>query len=150
MSPVGAATWLPAFAGRNNVWDISNGGLNFDVPNTGVAIHQKDLWLQITFFGPAPTVNPALFVFSSSGTPFTLIGGPIDTPLANGWVHQLTQWHIPVCPQAEHVTIQPLGVPLTVDQVVIDTECYAVPAPAAASLLGMSGLLALRRRRSRA
>src|SRR5258706_381990 len=34
LPPVGSATWLPNFAGRNDVWSLFTGGqLVFDVPN---------------------------------------------------------------------------------------------------------------------
>ena len=148
MIPAGGATWLPAFSGRNDVWDITAGALNFDIPNVGMPTHQKDLWLQVTFFGLAPVINPAIVVASSSGANFNLVGGPFNTILPNGWVHQLTQWNLPVCPQLEHVTISPgfAGAPMVIDQVVIDTQCI-IPSPAAASLLGLGSLTALRRRR---
>ncbi len=141
-------TWLPTLAGRNDVWGIFGGSLDFDVPNTGVATHQKDLWLQITFLPNAAIPFPTITVGSTAGL-FTQIGGPVYTPLANGWVHELTQWHNPICPSTERVSIT-AGIPgatFFIDQVVIDTQCYPVPTPGAASLISLAGLYAARRRR---
>jgi len=144
----GTSTWLPAFSGRNDVWDITSGVLNFDIPNTGNTANQKNLWLQITFFGLAPVIGPGIVVSSGSGL-FTQIGAPINTTLANGWNHQLTQWSLPTCPQMEHVTLSPgfTGAPMVIDQVVIDTQCI-IPAPGAASVLALAGIAAIRRRRA--
>jgi hypothetical protein len=59
LTPVGTATWQPTFAGRNNVWSVFTGGqLVFDVPNHNNPLHQKELWLQITYFAPAPITSP--------------------------------------------------------------------------------------------
>ena len=72
-----------------------------------------------------------------------------QTALPNGWTHELTQWTFPACPGVERVTIFPslAGAQEFVDQVVIDTLCAPVPAPGAAALLGIAGLVTLRRRR---
>jgi len=142
------AAWLPSFGGRSDVWDLAGGALHFDIPNTGVLTHQKELWLQVTFaIGPASPFPPAYSVAGPTGL-FTPIGGFI-TMLGNGWAHQLTQWAIPNCPPFERVTIQPAipAIQLVIDQVVIDTRCI-VPTPGTASLLALSCLCALRRRRA--
>lgn len=148
LTPGGGAGWLPSFGGRNDVWGLASaaglGSLAFDVPNTNVSQHQKDLWLQITYFGTAPSWTVA----GPTGV-FGLTAGPITTPLANGWFHELTEWNVATCPPFERVSISPntAGAVLFVDQVVIDTQCYPIPTPGGAALLGLAGLSLLRRRR---
>jgi hypothetical protein len=146
-----AGVWLPVFSGRTAVWDISSGSLSFTVPNDPMPPpHAKELWLQVTFFaGTAGVIPPALSVISPLG-PFGMIAAPAFTPLGGGWVHELTKWGITQgCPQFERVTIssgQP-GIVQCIDQVVIDTRCFAIPAPGSAALVAMGGLIALRRKR---
>jgi uncharacterized protein (TIGR03382 family) len=149
MTPSSGDTWLASAFGRNDIWAIAGGSLDFDIPNTGVQSHQKDLWLQVTFLSNAAVPPPSYAVTSSFG-PFIPIGAPIDTFLANGWVHELTEWHTPICPSTERVSFFPslAGAQVLVDQVVIDTQCIPVPSPGSVALLGFSGLVALRRRRS--
>src|SRR5207245_1900199 len=148
MTPSAGTTWLPTFSGRSDVWALSGGSLNFDIPNTGIQTHQKELWLQVTFLSNAAVPPPSYVIASSSGT-FTQIGGPFNTTLPNGWVHQLTQWGIAPCPVFERVTIFPstAGTQSFIDQVVIDTQCIPTPSPGTASLLALAGLCAVRRRR---
>jgi hypothetical protein len=148
MTPTTGAFWVPSIAGRNDLWAIAGGSLNFDIPNTGVQTHQKELWLQVTYLANSAVPPPSYAIASSSG-PFTMIGGPFNTNLANGWVHQLTQWAVPVCPPSERVAIFPglAGAQVFIDQVVIDTQCIPVPSAGTASLLGLGGLTMLRRRR---
>lgn len=148
MVPPPPANFFPTFNGRNDVWSLSTGaGLNFDIPNTGVATHQKELWLQVTFFALAPGGPPGVTVGSTAG-PFTQTASQI-TPLGNGWFHELSKWSTPICPLQERVAITPslAGTVVFIDQVVIDTQCFPVPAPAASAPLALAGLLALRRRR---
>lgn len=149
-SPLAPALWLPAFNGRTEVWDLTStgvaAGLDFFVPNTGNGINQKNLWLQITYWSPAPSGPPNVQITSGSGL-FTQLSSTITT-LPGGWVHELSLWNVPTCPQKEVVHIFPSGAPLFIDQVVIDTQCIPIPAPAAAAPLALAGLLAARRRRS--
>jgi uncharacterized protein (TIGR03382 family) len=147
MTPSVGAVWLPAINGRNDVWAIAGGSLSFNVPNTGNQNHMKNLWLQVTYFGAAPTGGPGYSVAGPSGL-FSPVGGPLVTALPGGWFHELTQWSTPVCPPFERVTIFPgaTGAQLYIDQVVIDTQCV-IPSPGSASLLALGGLVALRRRR---
>ncbi len=148
MTPTSGATWIPAAAGRNDIWQIAGGPIQFDIPNTGIQTHMKNLWLQVTFLSIAAVPPPTYAVASING-PFTQVGAPIFTPLANGWVHELTQWTTPICPPFERVAIFPglAGAQVLIDQVVIDTQCIPVPTPASASLLACAGLVSLRRRR---
>lgn len=140
-------SWMPTFAGRNDVWDISAGHLEFEVPNSGMVTHTKELWLQVTYFGgAAPAIGPGVSIAGPTG-PFTLLNTSTMS-IGNGWFHELTQWSAGQCPQWERVTITPstAGVITVIDQVVIDTYCK-VPTPGSLALLGLGGLCAARRRR---
>jgi hypothetical protein len=149
LSPLAPANWMPTFSGRNDVWNLNGtagaGGLDFFVPNTGVGTHQKNLWLQITYWAPVPGGPLGVQITSGSGL-FTQISSTV-TPLPGGWFHELSVWNVPSCPQKEVVHLFPMGTLAYVDQVVIDTQCIPVPTPAAAAPLTLAGLVALRRRR---
>lgn len=147
MSPSFGTSWLPSFGGRNDVWQIAGGSLQFDIPNTGVSTHQKELWLQVTFLANAANPAPLYAVASPSGL-FTQTGS-IITPLGNGWFHELSTWATPKCPPFERISIAPLtpGAVCIIDQVVVDTQCIPVPAPGVITLAACGGLIALRRRR---
>jgi hypothetical protein len=126
------------------------GQLVFDIPNDQqTALHQKELWLQVTFFAPAPIIPPGVLITDPFNTPFALTAGPFTTTLPGGWTHQLTKWSFPMCPGFEHVTLFPPqpGTTLFVDQVVIDTQCFQIPAPGPTALAALGGLVAVRRRR---
>lgn len=149
MAPSAGAGWLGSFNGRPDVWNLSGtSALTFDIPNTGNTTHQKEVWLQVTWFAPAPSPGPGYTVASATSGPFTQISSTLTT-LPNGWTHELTRWVTPVCPPLERISIFPnlVGTVVFVDQVVIDTLCYPVPAPGAASVLALGGLAAFRRRR---
>jgi hypothetical protein len=149
MSPSVGSSWLANFALRNDVWSLSGqGALSFDIPNTGNTAHQKEVWMQVTYFALAPTPGPGYTVASTFTGLFTPLSSQ-STVLPNGWIHELTRWVAPVCPPFERISIFP-GVPGTtvfIDQVVIDTLCAPIPAPGAAATLALGGLVAFRRRR---
>jgi hypothetical protein len=147
MVPTTGTNWLPALMGRNHVWDITGGSLQFDIPNTGNSAHIKNLQIQVTYLALAPGVTPGLTVSGPSGL-FTPVGGPSTISLGGGWFHETSLWTIGVCPPFERIALFPglAGVQFFVDQVVIDTQCI-VPTPASASLLALGGFCAFRRRR---
>jgi hypothetical protein len=147
MTPAPGSTWFPNFNGRNDVWDLSGGGaLVFDIPNTGNPNHQKEVWMQVTYFSAATLPPPSYTVNSPFGL-FTQISSQV-TALPNGWFHELTRWTTPICPTVERITIFPslVGAVTVIDQVVIDTQC-AIPTPGAAATFAIGGLIACRRRR---
>jgi hypothetical protein len=148
LTPLPPAIWHPTMMGRNDVWDLMStgvaAGLDFFIPNTGNSAHQKELWLQVTYWVPVPPVPIGIQVASGSG-PFTQVSSTI-TPLPGGWFHELSIWSIPVCPASEFVHIYPTSAALYIDQVVIDTQCF-IPAPGAGASLALAGMFAIRRRR---
>lgn len=149
----GGSNWFPVVNGRNALWNLPGGGpaaLVFDVPNTGVQTHQKELWLQITYFDASGgTGVPGWTVAGPTGL-FSMLGAPVTTPLAPaGWFHELTKWSVASCPPFERVSVfNPVaGTVLYVDQVVIDTQCFPVPGPGSCALLGLCGMFMARRPR---
>jgi MYXO-CTERM domain-containing protein len=150
MTPQAGTTWLPAAGGRNDVWALNAAGIFFDIPNDFHASgHQKELWLQVTYLANAASPPPGVVIQGSPGGAFTMLGTPVFTPLPNGWIHELSIWTLPLCPQSERVAILPntAGVQILVDQVVIDTQCSPVPGPGGLGLAALGGLVAARRRR---
>lgn len=150
LSPSLGSVFQSSFNGRNDVWSLSGqSALQFDIPNTGNSAHQKELWLQVTYFVPAPSPAPTYTVASATTGPFTFISSQV-TALPGGWTHELTKWSTLVCPPFERISITPtlVGTVVFVDQVVVDTLCFPVPTPGVAGTLAMGGLVALRRRRN--
>ena len=150
MVPSSGAVWGPSFNGRNDVWNLSGqSALTFDIPNTGNTAHQKELWLQVTYFAPAPSPGPGYTVASAAFGPFTFLSSQV-TALPGGWTHELTRWSTPICPPSGRISIAPslVGTVVFIDQVVVDTLCYPVPTPGSASVLALGGLCAFRRRRA--
>ncbi|MBL8762974.1 MAG: hypothetical protein JNM07_01730 [Phycisphaerae bacterium] len=148
LTPSNPGNWLPFSNLRNHVWAVNgNDPLDFTIPNDGpdpTAI--KDVWLQVTYLGPAPLsfgIN-----WSSSFGPAVQVGASIITQLADGWTHDASLWRFNGCPELERLRITPPvpGTTIFVDQVVIDTKCY-VPAPGGLGLGAACGVVALRRRR---
>lgn len=140
--------WLPEFGGRFGVWCLNPGDmLEFDIPNWFMPPpHEKEIWIQVKHLGPVraevifptptgPAIVPALPV----------VGGPIGPP-GTAWEETAFHTILPYCPEFETIKITALT-QIYIDQVCIDTWCR-IPAPGAATLLGLGGLVALRRRRT--
>lgn len=150
-TPNGGASWDPTDPSgqRMGTYVINqNQTLDFEIPNHGLAGGQKEVWLQYVYttidgFGPMSSVlDPA------AGINFTLVNS-VSTDLGGGLYHQLDVFTYNDCPGSEIVTLAPgtFNSPAWIDQVVVDTRCVMVPAPATAGLVGAGGLLAVRRRR---
>lgn len=139
--------WLPEFGGRFGVWCLNPGDmLEFDIPNWFMPPpHEKEIWVQVKHLGPvrvdvifpSPTGPATVPAFPAAGGPI----GPPGTPWEETAFHTI----LPYCPEFETIKITALT-QIYIDQVCIDTWCR-IPAPGAAALLGMGGLVAMRRRR---
>ncbi len=143
------STWLPTFAGRVGVWEVHPGGsLNFRIPNLFNPTFVKDLWLQVTYFGPTPVDSVTVPGLPPFG-PGAFIG---EIPMGGGWIHRTVSYQIFPQPDLEFVSLMnqsPTGQSICIDQVVIDTRCRPVPEPATFATMGvgLAALVGIRRRR---
>jgi hypothetical protein len=145
--PLNPPIWLEEFGGRFGVWCLNPGDmLEFDIPNWFMPPpFEKFIWVQIKhLFGP-PRVDvifpsPVGPLFQPAGPVATVPVGPPGTP----WVETAYGAGLPFCPEFETIKITALE-QMYIDQVCIDTLC--IPAPGAAALLAVGGLVAVRRRR---
>ncbi len=146
LTPSDPANFLPSFDPRKDVWAVNDfDPLHFFIPNDNEPENHKELWLQVTFLSPA-VLHMGIAVSAPSGV-FTLASSQL-TQLPDGWIHELAIYTIDGCPEYETIDLTPpiLGTTVFVDQVVVDTRCFPVPAPAAATPM-LAALLATRRRR---
>ena len=133
--------WMP----DPGAWPLS-GEIDVYIPNYPEIRPYKEIWIQLTWMPVDPNPNPFLPNAPVIGvTPFDTMqmtrGDDID--LGNGWTNSLfmvTLWPNPI---EEWITIKGN---IMVDQLVIDTIC--VPEPATVIILGIGGVLALKRKKS--
>lgn len=141
--------WLPEFGGRVGVWCLNPGDmLEFDIPNWFMPPpHEKDIWVQIKHLFAPPRVDviypagPGLL----SSPAFPAAGGPVGPP-GTPWMETAYAATLPFCPQFETIKITAFE-QMYIDQVCVDTWCR-IPAPGTLTLLGLGGLVAVRRRRA--
>lgn len=137
---------LPGYSG--GVWCIPAGGsLSFNIPNVLDTTQEKEIYFQIKYFSPGtvPTpsgVDAAGNQAQTCGPIFTPSPGPV--PGQSYWAGSLC---FPFCAGGETITFSNVNPtqPMYIDQVVIDTRC--IPTPASLALLGLAGLVVVRRRR---
>lgn len=145
----GSGYWYDQFEGRQGVehfwWDFW-----IDLPNDPTPRDWKDILIQFTYYEDDP-------VTWDHGTPVIddvfIPAGWYDAwmlqefSLGGGWYY--SQWYIHIEPNPDFESIHIIASDgfseLTFDQIVIDTIC--IPTPASLGLLGLGGLLAVRRRR---
>jgi hypothetical protein len=95
----------------------------------------KNVWLQLTW-SPEQSLTPSVFV---DGLPSQLIE---TIPLHDSWLQSTWEVVLPYNPQFETVHITGA---VDVGELVVDTQC--IPEPVTLSLLALSGLAMLRRRK---
>ncbi len=109
------------------------GWIDFDAPIVGVALRDSSLDFSDPLAGSLGTAYPTGVVFRGLGPPLSAGTGVIVNPGSTN-PNRLEIW----------VNTTPVGPGLVLDQVRVYT---ATPAPGSMALLGVSGLVGLRRRR---
>lgn len=132
--------WVDEWGGRQGMWPLS-GTIEVTIPNRPLPLPYKDIWVQITWAKQVDTSTPVVWDMLS-GIYGSLVQEIVLGPAPTGsWYHSIYQIHIEPNPVSEIVKIDGT---LVVDQLVIDTIC--IPEPATIALLGLAGLMILRRR----
>ncbi len=148
----GLWTYHDNYQGRQGVWEI-NGDGGWDVANYEPTLGGKGIQVQITYYGDLPAMHAYaedfLPEYMEETVDFTV---DLTTPLENGWTYALlTGQFTTFNPDMEaYYPYASGGVPPTgglyVDQIVIETLHYT-PEPATMVLLGLGGLMVIRRRK---
>ena len=147
----GNATW----AGGNwtlgpRVGNTLRGRLVFTIPNFDQTDMSKEVWTGVTYFGVVPA--PEVSIAPQGGGPVFSenVGERSFTNLPNGRTFMHSVFTFDRCPEAEDVIVAaPPGMTVVIDQVVIDTRCFApIPEPACGvgGAILLSRVLARRRR----
>ncbi|HIJ70542.1 MAG TPA: PEP-CTERM sorting domain-containing protein [Planctomycetes bacterium] len=145
-------TWHDSFEGRQGVWQIDGNG-GWDVANYEPTLGGKNIQIQITYYGDFAGMYSYAEDFIPEYVEET-VDFTVDSTqdLGNGWTYALLTGEFTTFnpdmeayyPYASGQTPPTGG--LYVDQIVIETLHYT-PEPATMMLLGIGGLMVLRRRR---
>jgi len=146
-------TWHDTFQGRQGVWQI-NGEGGWDVANYEPTLGGKYIQVQITYYGDLPGMHSdaAVLFFPEYMTETIDFTVDYTEDRGGGWTYALLTGEFTTYnPDMEAYYPYPSdGDPPTgglyVDQIVIDTLHYT-PEPATMVLLGLGGLMVIRRRK---
>ena len=136
------------------IWDPLDGDGGWTFPGGGeIQIEMdniidfepfKDIWIQITFFGPAPPTVAQIIAFDNevggAVTSQLIDHGPGPDPGIHVWEH----WRLWPNPDYETIFIQ-VDPQVSIDQIIVDTQ--SVPEPATVMLLALGLGFLVRRRR---
>lgn len=147
-------TWHDTYEGRQGVWQIGGQG-GWDVANYEPMLGGKYIQIQITYYGDLEGMHAYAEDFIPEYIEETVdFAFEVDftEDLGNGWTYALLTGEFTTFnpdmeayyPYASGGTLPTGG--LYVDQIVIETLHYT-PEPATMVLLGLGGLIVVRRRR---
>ena len=110
---------------RTGVW-VDLDAVSLEIDNSPEALPYKEIWLQVTYYeGSAHPPDVAIAGAQLLRTASQDIG-PTD-PVGNSWIVQHSRWRLEPNPTHEAITLAPSGQPfgMTIDQIVVDTICFA-------------------------
>ncbi len=149
----GSWTWHDSYEGRQGVWQVDGDG-GWDVANYEPTLGGKYIQVQITYFGDLPGIHSdaAVLFFPEYLAETVDLTVDYTEDRGGGWTYALLTGEFTTYnPDMEAYYPYPSdGTPPTgglyVDQIVIETLHYT-PEPATMVLLGLGGLMVIRRRR---
>jgi hypothetical protein len=153
MWDAGSWTYHDSYEGRDGVWQIDGNG-GWDVANYDPTLGGKYIQVQITYYGDLPDMHSdaAEIFFPEYMSETVDLTVDSTTPLENDWMHMVLIGEFTTYnPDMEaYYPYASDGAPPTgglyVDQIVIETLHYT-PEPATMMLLGLGGLMVIRRRK---
>lgn len=145
-----SSEWLEMYEGRQGVWH-AYWDFWIDLPNDPEPRPFKDILVQFTYYYDDPTgwdngrpMIDDVFVMPEGDWSVDVLQ---EYQLEGNWFY--SQWLVHIEPNPEFESLYVIAddeySELYIDQIVVDTLCF--PEPASLALLGIGGLMLLRRRR---